>query len=57
MDKLNHYRQLIRECLIPYLDMKPSGGEIEVYQIFDLKMTVIKYFMLAGMAFSEYTEL
>ncbi len=35
MDKLNHYRQLIRECLIPYLDMKPSGGEIEVHQIFD----------------------
>ncbi len=35
MDKLNHYRQLIRECLLPYLEMKPSGGEIEVYKMFD----------------------
>lgn len=35
MDKLNHYRQLIRECLLPYLEIKPSGGEIEVYKMFD----------------------
>jgi hypothetical protein len=35
MDKLNHYRQLICNCLTPYAQMKPSLGDIEVFKFFD----------------------
>ncbi len=37
MDKLNHYRQLIRTCLHEYAQMKPSATNdvIEVYTFFD----------------------
>ncbi|HAX87498.1 MAG TPA: XisI protein [Cyanobacteria bacterium UBA11370] len=35
MDKLNRYRQLIRQVLEPYTQMKPANGEIEAYKCFD----------------------
>jgi XisI protein len=35
MDKLACYRQLIRQVLEPYSQMKPANGEIEVYKCFD----------------------
>ena len=35
MDKLNHYRQLICNCLMEYTEIKPTLGDIEVFKFFD----------------------
>lgn len=37
MDKLNHYRQLICNCLTQYTQIKPTLGDIEVFKFFDLE--------------------
>ncbi|MEB3178516.1 MAG: element excision factor XisI family protein [Nostocaceae cyanobacterium] len=37
MDKLTHYRQLIRQLLNEYAQMKPSNGDIQVYTFFDVE--------------------
>ena len=35
MDKLNHYRQLICNCLMEYTQIKPTLGDIEILKFFD----------------------
>lgn len=35
MDTLNHYRQVIRQVLKQYAQMKPANGDVEVYTFFD----------------------
>ncbi|BAY94258.1 MULTISPECIES: XisI protein [unclassified Tolypothrix] len=35
MDKLNNYRQLIRQIINEYAQMKPSNGDIQVYTFCD----------------------
>ncbi len=35
MDKLEKYRQLIRQVLEPFTQMKPANGDIGVYKCFD----------------------
>ncbi len=37
MDKLNHYRQLVCNCLTQYTQIKPTLGDIEVFKFFDLE--------------------
>lgn len=35
MDKLGHYRKIIRQLLTKYLEYKPSYGDVEIEVIFD----------------------
>ncbi len=37
MDKLNNYRQKIKQILTQYSQYKPSYGEVEIEEIFDLE--------------------
>lgn len=37
MDKLENYRNFIKDILNQYGSVKPANGEIEVYTCFDLK--------------------
>jgi hypothetical protein len=35
MDKIEQYRQLIKQALIPHSQIKPAYGDIEMYTVFD----------------------